>query len=129
MIMGTKKDWARIERQKQKATKAERERRQRILKSKLCCTLCGEWVPYTQKHKHLAQIHDIDRDETRQYFKTVNEIRIQKRDAAIGKQMREQYERNRLIDKSETYTCGETVAGPPFVRIIYNPVGTNRRKH
>lgn len=127
--MATKKERVRAERQKQKLLKSEKERRQRILKSKLCCSLCGEWIPYTQKRKHLAKNHDLVVEDTRQYFKTVKDIRIQKRDAEIGKQMREQYEKNLLIDKSETYTCGETVSGPPFVRIIYNPVGTNRRKH
>lgn len=129
MIMATKKERAREERKKQRATKAERERRQRILKSKLCCSICGEWVFYTQKRKHLAQNHDLEVGDTHPYFKTVKDIKIAKRDAVIGKQMREQYEKNQLIDRSETYSCGETVSGPPFVRIIYNPVGTNRRKH
>lgn len=127
--MATKKERMRAERQKQKLLNAEKERRQRILNSKLCCTLCGEWVPYTQKRKHLAKNHDLEVEDTRQYFMTIKDIRIQKRDAVIGKQMREQYEKNQLTDRSETYTCGETVSGPPFVRIVYNPVGTNRRKH
>lgn len=127
--MATKKERARAERQKQKLIKAEKERHQRILNSRLCCTLCGEWIQYPHKRKHLAKNHDLVVEDTRIYFKTIKEIRTQKRDEEIGKQMREQYEKNRLIDKSDSYTCGETVSGPPFVRIIYNPVGTNRRKH
>lgn len=127
--MATRKGKIRAERQKRKAAEAEKKKRDHLLKSHWCCTVCGEWIPYTQKRKHLHGEHDLEVVDTHPYFRSVKDVIQAKRDAVLGKQMRAEYERNLLREEGENYTCGERVSGPPFVHIIYNPVGTNRRKH
>lgn len=127
--MSTKKEKLRAEKQRIKAAKIEKVKRQQILQSRWRCNICGEWIKFSSKCKHLQKIHNIIVEDTSSYFKSAKEIRKERNDAVSGKQMRERYEKNMASADNETFTCGETVSGPPFIHIIYNPVGTNRRKH
>lgn len=117
------------EEQSRKISKAEKEKRLSIINSSYKCTICGEWIKYPSRKRHLRQKHNIFPEEIKSYFLNKKAVREEEKDKRISKILREEYERISERTDSGYYKCGEKISGGPFVKIIYNAVGTNRRKH
>ncbi|MCX4335260.1 hypothetical protein [Duncaniella muris] len=118
-----------IEKQKQRISKAEKEKRLNIVNSCCKCTICGAWIKYPSRKRHLRTEHNLFPEDIKSYFLNRKAARAEEREERIAKVIREEFERTSEKTDDGFYKCGEKVAGGPFVRIIYNAVGTNRRKH
>lgn len=128
---------------KKKLSKAEMKKRLNIINSSYKCTICGSWVKYPSRKRHLRKEHNLCPQDIKSYF--LNKKAARDKDKIIRekilnkefrKDLRAEYEKN--VAKRESgftnhdsgfYKCGEKVSGAPFVKIIYNAIGTNRRKH
>jgi len=118
-----------IEKQKRKISKAEKEKRLNIVNSCYKCTICGAWIKYLSRKRHLRKEHNLFPEDIKLYFLNRKAVRAEKREERIAKVLKEEFERTSENTDNGYYKCGEKVSGGPFVRIIYNAVGTNRRKH
>lgn len=117
------------EKQKRKITKAANEKRLNIINSCYKCTLCGVWIRYSSRKRHLRKEHNLFPDDVKSYFLNRKAVREEEKEKRIAKVIREEFEKNADRPDNNFYKCGEKVCGAPFVKIIYNAVGTNRRKH
>ncbi|MDE7421397.1 MAG: hypothetical protein K2N35_14455 [Muribaculaceae bacterium] len=118
-----------IEKQKRRIEKAEKEKRLGIINSCYKCTLCGAWIKYPSRKGHLRREHNLFPEDIKSYFLSRKAVREEEREKRIAKVLREEFGNNSGINDNGYYKCGEKVSGGPFVKIIYNAVGTNRRKH
>ncbi|MDE6342833.1 MAG: hypothetical protein K2K93_11010 [Muribaculaceae bacterium] len=123
------KDSGAKERQRRKIAKAEKEIRLRIINSSYKCTICGAWIKYQLRKRHLRREHNLFPDDIKSYFLDRKAVREEKKEERLSEILRAEYERCSGRAVNGHYKCGERVSGAPFVRIIYNAVGTNRRKH
>lgn len=73
--------------------------------------------------------HNLFPEDIKSYFLNKKAARAEEREERIAKVLKEEFEKTSGKTDSGYYKCGEKVSGGPFVRIIYNAVGTNRRKH
>ena len=118
-----------IEQHKRKFTKAEKEKRLGIINSCYKCTICGAWIKYPSRKGHLRREHNLFPEDIRSYFLTRKVAREEEREKRIAKVLKDEFSRTMSKANNGFYKCGEKVSGGPFVKIIYNAVGTNRRKH
>ena len=118
-----------IEKQKRRIEKAEKEKRLGIINSCYKCTICGAWIKYPSRKVHLRREHNLFPEDIKSYFLSRKAVREEEREKRIAKVLREEFGNNSGINDNGYYKCGEKVSGGPFVKIIYNAVGTNRRKH
>lgn len=118
-----------IEKQKRKIAKAEKERRLGIINSCYKCTICGAWIKYPARKGHLRREHNLFPEDIKSYFQTRKAVREEEREKRIAKILKEELERTSGRSDTGFCKCGEKVSGGPYVKIIYNAVGTNRRKH
>lgn len=119
-----------LEKQKQRIAKAEKEKRLNIINSSYKCTVCGAWINYPSRKRHLRKEHNLSTEDVRSSFLSRSDVKRQQQESDREKRW------TKLVKEISTspeergyYVCGEKVSGAPFVRIIYNAVGTNRRKH
>ncbi|MDE7444858.1 MAG: hypothetical protein K2N15_04030 [Lachnospiraceae bacterium] len=118
-----------IEKQKKKIANTEKERRLGIINSCYKCTICGVWVRYPARKGHLRKEHNLFPEDIKSYFLTKKAVREEEREKRIAKFLKEELESSPFRSDTGFYKCGEKVSGGPFVKIIYNAVGTNRRRH
>lgn len=118
-----------IEKQKRRVLKAEKEKRLNIINSSYRCTLCGAWIKYSSRKGHLRKEHNLYPEDVKSYFLSRKSVRDEEREKRIANILREEFERTSGKSDNDYYKCGEKVSGGPVVKIIYNAVGTNRRKH
>ena len=117
------------EKQKRKNAKAEKEKRLGIINSCYKCTICGAWIRYPARKGHLRREHNLFPEDIKSFFLNRKSVREEEREKRIAKILKEESERVSGRSDNGFYKCGEKVSGGPFVKIIYNAVGTNRRKH
>ena len=89
------------------------------------CRLCGEIIKSTKWRRHLIDCHKVgDNPRRRDFFIGIN--------VDISKAQREWYNPDRQpkseSKKQSDCPCGTVIAGPPRVRIIYNPIFSNKKK-
>lgn len=118
-----------IEKQKRKISKAENEKRLNIINSCYKCTICGTWIKYPSRKRHLKKEHNLFPEDIKSYFLNRKAAKEEEKEKRIAKVLRDEFERTSGQTDNGFYKCGEKVSGGPFVKIIYNAVGTNRRKH
>lgn len=118
-----------IEKQKQRIAKTEKEKRLNIINSYYKCTVCGAWIRYPSRKRHLGKEHNLFPDDIKSYFLNRKAVREEEKEKRIAKVLREEFEKKSCKPVNNFYKCGEKVSGAPLVKIIYNAVGTNRRKH
>lgn len=86
---------------------------------KKICTICNAEVSSNKCRQHLLS-HNLHNVFVPDYFRPCGH--------ASQKPHRSWYcDTNKKDDSS--ITCGAKINGGPFVKIVYNPVGTNRRKY
>ncbi len=105
----------------------ERKKREHIVNSKYKCSICGELISYHSRRGHLRIFHRIFVDDPKPYFLSRKQIREKEREKRWEKYCKELSTPN--TQRKEGYRCGEKVNGAPFVKVIYTPIESNRRKH
>ncbi len=105
----------------------DRKKRENIVNSKYKCSICGELISYYSRRGHLRKFHQIYVEDPNPYFLNKKQIR----EKEIEKRWKEYCKELSIPDtqKKDRYRCGEKVNGTPFVRVIYTPIESNRRKH
>lgn len=119
-----------IEKQQQRIAKANKEKRLNIINSSYKCTICGAWVKYPSRKRHLRIEHNLLTKDIRSFFLSKGDVKRKQKERIQERRWKKYIEEiSTPPEERGYYVCGEKVSGGPFVKIIYNAVGTNRRKH
>lgn len=94
---------------------------------RLKCSLCGKLVHEHDLKFHLKIMHGKHKVENpRAFFLTKTEV-LKARSERIHNQIQKATTRSHLAP--DNIPCGTVINGAPPVKIIYNPVATNRKRH
>ena len=69
-----------IEKQKQRISKAEKEKRLNIVNSCCKCTICGAWIKYPSRKRHLRTEHNLFPEDIKSYFLNRKAARAEERE-------------------------------------------------
>lgn len=82
------------------------------------CAICGASVSIAKFRKHLEDTHELNEVVSLSDYFMKNHYKSEAHESWY-----------RPNEVKPDYACGSTVHGAPFVKIVYNPVATNRRRH
>ena len=85
------------------------------------CRLCGEIMKITKWRKHLEYFHNVGLSpRMKDFFIGCN--------TDLETAQKQWYNPDKREKAPIDYPCGTIVNGPPKVKIIYNPIFSNRKK-
>ncbi|MDE6295547.1 MAG: hypothetical protein K2M03_05720 [Muribaculaceae bacterium] len=80
-----KKKTRKEKRQEQKVSNKENEKRLNIINSSYKCTVCGAWIKYQSRKKHLRIKHNLFPEDIKSFFLNKKAVREQKKEEILQK--------------------------------------------